>query len=238
MRAPEARDELKAVRWKADNRLKQLLDELSRLYPGGCLTVAAAEPMGTMPGPGNDRYLNLLVVLFQRTIALLRSFQKPVHLSIRTAKRHVLRPTGVHTDLTQADVHLAFNEALRISGIGTPIHRVVVPPEDYGASVHPGLVLADHLMNQLRIQLTPRSWALLAQGFWRTTGVAVEVLDPLSGQPLPAISANGPPRAFVEAVLTGQPPPDLAGVQPTWAVEEAKLWLSALDTRKRTGGKI
>ncbi|OJT25043.1 hypothetical protein BO221_11715 [Archangium sp. Cb G35] len=237
MRA-EASDALQAVRWTAQGRMKRLLEELSRLYSGGCLTVAAAESMGAVPGPFTDRYLNLLVALFQRTIALLRSFQKPVYLSIRTATRHVLRPTGGRTSLTRADVHQAFNEALRISGIGTPIHTVVVPPEDYSSvSVHPGLVLADHLMNQLRVQLTPRSWEVLAQGFWKSTGVAVELPDPLSGQPLPTVSANGAPRAFLEAAFTGQPLPGLSGVQPAWAVDEARLWLSALEARKRTGGE-
>ncbi|MEZ4299105.1 MAG: hypothetical protein R3B70_29420 [Polyangiaceae bacterium] len=108
--------------------------------------------------------------------------------------------------------------------------------EGRGASVAPGIVLADIAANTLRRALLgSAAWSGLAVDLEGRLGLPVSAkcaLLPLAAA-LPGVAADGPARdairsaATIVSAVASAPSPSLAG-EPRWAKEQAEAWIAAL----------
>lgn len=236
-RVPVAFRSLQAVR---DHCYRQLWRVLAH-YTSTCkaLAIAAVESRSgprRPPGPDEDRYLRLLAVLCERLVQLARLTEPPPRIVLRVASRRVLRLERA-SELTREDLVTLAEQVTRTSlPGGTRIELVPEPPERYGTRVHPGLTLADYVVNQLRFILVHGNslpWARALQAVRSQLALPIE-LTVGSMQKFPTLAADGAPQQAILSVLSGAPSPDLAAVQPRWVREQAETCMTLLGTDSRS----
>lgn len=234
--APVAFRALQAVR---DHCYRQLWSVLAH-YTSTCkaLAIAAVESRGgprRSPGPGEDRYLSLLAVLCERLVQLARLTDPPPRIVLRVASRRVLRPERA-SELTREDLVTLAEQVTRTAlPDGTRLEFVLEPPERYGTRVHPGLTLADYVVNQLRFILVQGNsfpWARALQAVRSQLALPIELTGD-GVQKFPTLAADGAPQQAILSALSGAPPPALAAVQPRWAREQAETCMVLLGRESR-----
>ncbi|MCB9609693.1 MAG: hypothetical protein H6716_24080 [Polyangiaceae bacterium] len=104
------------------------------------------------------------------------------------------------------------------------------PQSAKDAAVHPLLIMADFVCNQLRSvvgnPVKPRvTWGDFATRATTRTGLSPECDAQALACPLPAVAALGLPQ---EALRQRTALPNLSRHEPAWAREQAQLWLGAL----------
>ena len=204
-------------------------------------SVDAHDPRGPgSPVAGGARYDAALRGLFERTLLLLRSPAR---------ERHVIRVVAARIDrrepalglalrpLMPRDIGRAADEAQalpfhRVPASATPQVRFVpeVPPR-YDANVHPGVVVADFVANELHAPLGQAGSLrrLLDHGFARTRLRGETTPRGLDVGVMPTPSAVGAEEVLWRAALEAAPRPDLSPRFPRWRYEQADRWAAALE---------
>lgn len=204
-------------------------------------TAASVPPARAEGDPeGPDRYDAALETLFERLFLLFRGGESAHRIEVlaATLRRrepalgNVERPL-MHTDIGRAArraLDVPFHNGRENEPLEARVRVVPLQPLPYDENVHPGLVLADFVANNLHRALgTAGSMrSLLEEGRTRTSLSGERLAAALPGQgPLPAAAAIGAPRAHVRQALEGEVDA-LSPSFPAWRVEQATRWAAAL----------
>lgn len=205
-----------------------------------CFALAAVSRAGSWPEEesgetSGDRYLDLLVVLFERLFHLLRaSHSMPPVVEVRVLERDV---RGAHAarPLSVADIERAVAVARRTlfkrgsDDVTVRIHGV----DRWDADTHVGLVIADQIAWRLRRTLIEPSWYRLKDRWAQLTETPLECVPrSAAGDPtrLPCLAVSGSARNAIESAIGATVPPGMARISPSWAREQASRWIHALPT--------
>ncbi len=213
---------------------------LDRFGPDRCFALAASDDGSESPPPDgpSDRYLALLVPLFERVFALLRA---------RPAERHTVRVFAAERDVDDPVLGLGERRLLRPQDLsdcvrlaerfpfdapGSPtdpwvrlVPMLTVPYEEVAP---PGVVLADFVGNRCRRVLAGRSsWrdvqrelSLATRLPFEATTRACEALGPR-----PTVASTGAPRvAIARAFASGENDLPVGGTT-EWRQEQARRWI-------------
>lgn len=203
-----------------------------------CYALAAVSPAGSWPeeqgdGGSGDRYLDLLVVLFERMFHLLRAERSaaPV-VDVRVLERNVT-VASVTRPLSVSDVEgaIALARQTRFKSGSPDVTVNVHGVNRWDDDTHACLVIADQLAWRLRRTLTEPNWYRLRGRWAQLTETPIEQVprsatgDP---KPLPSVAVSGSARSAVEAAFATPIPTGMARVSPRWAREQASHWVNAL----------
>lgn len=216
---------------------------LDRFGPDRCFAVAAGDD-GRAPPDGPDRYLALLVPLFERVFALLRARPAERHtVWLFAATRDVHDPRLGARRLQPRDVgdRVRAAERFAFEAPTTPtdpwVRLVVASTPSYEEAVPPGVVLADFVANRSRRALaTNRPWDELRAELRAEARLPFEAVP--RGAPAlglrPTVAASGAPRdAVARAFATGDAdgPFGPAG----WRSDQARRWAEVAAAVRRGG---
>jgi hypothetical protein len=242
--APSLADELELLVEQDAHRMRQVLAGTATLFgaeaPGDAFIVAATDT-GHVDGyavedpvVARDRYLALLGVLFERTLALLcERVEADARVWTTAARRTVERRDVGRFPLMPRNIGAAAAVAASfpLFDAGRTRCPKLVPADvrAYDAAVTPGLVLADFVANRLRGALR-RIGHLSWERLERISGAQLEL--PVAAKPrfleyaspIPAIAATGAPNAAIWSAFRGTAvETSLDGVRP-WARGQAAIW--------------
>ena len=243
--------------------VRQVIAEMARTYgPARCLAIAAVDTGSrhlsqAEPVAPPDRYLNLLTALFERVYTLLRSDRgEGQEVRVRVERLNVKSPrfpgSGfVRKDrdrvpLMAQDIAVCVREAEQFPFIapeaGQSDGQVRIVPNTPSAKspfMHPGLVLADTLVNVLRSTL---DWGIappLHHVIWTMDEVfhlpiTMQALGFDAGDKVSTLSCAGIQRQLIRQAF--QEPAAASTLQvraeatvPAWAREQAKGWISMVE---------
>ncbi len=196
--------------------------------------VAAFDRAGRSRRNDRERYEGLLRACVERValhIAPRGSFSF-VHL--RVAERDLNDGTTTRRlDVPRVEHILRSAEPMFESSDARALVRSVGP---FDATTHPGVVIADHLVNRFRrIARRASSWRELAVEFEIATRMAIEGgcgrLD--GAQLLPAATDDGPAHAAVLAAMSDNAKHRGNPEQSGWVAEQAAAWISAAEGWRR-----
>ncbi|MEZ4240551.1 MAG: hypothetical protein R3F59_31230 [Myxococcota bacterium] len=206
---PRAYRALDAERLRGDQQMDALFAELFR--NGDAFVVANHDPPCDDPDAAT-RYERMLTGLLERLVQVLAD-EPPPQVLVRCAQFH-----------TDARVGPPAGRAATFDVRGCRCSLLTTRPQTYRAHVHPGIVLADFAANRLHREAVPRdSWAA-----FRAASRTLQVVRRPArlDRELPTAAGEGAPRDAVTAAFAGAPAAlDGAG----WAVEQANLWVRALE---------
>jgi hypothetical protein len=242
--APASHDKLRWEMEKQRTAMTQLLKMVGRECYGmdRCFVVGAWDAGGG--GPAGDRYLRLLSTLLERTAQIVGGGAAAPTLWIYVATRDVVEH-GARRPLGSRHVQDRANAAPHPLPGGSglpPIVAVARPPQAYDADVHPGIVLADFVANQLgHVLRVDRTWRETADAAERHVGLAVEARPSwmTATSKLPTLAIEGPWRDAVRGALSGAdlPAPPPASDLPAWTREQADAWIAAARSADRGGAR-
>ncbi len=243
-RHPAIADALTGLARDVERRYRDVAGELlDRFGADRCFAVAASDD-GRTPPDGPDRYLALLVLLFERVFALLRSRPAERHtVWVFAATRNVHDPRVGSRPLQPRDVGACVRAAERFpfdapSTTTDPWVRLVVASTPrYEDAVPAGVVLADFVANRSRRPLAAnRPWRDLHRELVADTRLPFEAVPrgaPVSGL-CPTVAATGSPRdAVARAFATGRVDGPSGSVG--WRSEQARRWAEVAASVHRRG---
>jgi hypothetical protein len=254
----EAGSELRRLDWHAHERLElevkrarqELACFLARDLPQlaeraggrGVALVAAwqdgeaeteAERRGdrvTLARRADARYVAVYEALLERCLSLVGAPSRQTEIWAHLADRGWAEPRPA----VAAALNGAEARALAFPLVRQSSPRVIrVTASRYDPSVAPGIVLADFAANALLPSLRERhAWIDVQHSMEERTGLRPRATCALlGGLALPAVAADGRPRAAIRAhaepTVTSAPVTPLSGV-PRWASEQAGAWVSAV----------
>ncbi len=229
---------LRALTRQAEIDYQHLGEELQRRFgPDGAFVVAAMDPgrAHAITTETGDRYLSLLVVLFERIFAVLRARPAERHVvRVTAAVRHVSVPLVGRRPLRPQDLGDCVRRAERFaldppSGPVDPFIRVVpgTTPR-YDQNAPPGIVLADFVARGLRhaVRDLSQQWSTAEARAERGVRFPASVVPRVTpgGARCPTVAAVGEPRARVALAFAGGVVPPAAGN--TWMDQQADAWIT------------
>lgn len=233
--AEEARAESERFRFAMRELGRQLTSAADALVVGADASSSGLDEGDEGPGPVVDRYLSALRALLERTV-LLAKRAKVSRVEVSVAKRWVQHPGFPPVDLRVADVGHAVRDTVgypwvsHVEGFEREgLRVVVVETAAYDAHVHPGIVVADFVANQLRRELFDPTcpWSRLRSTCRRTFALPLEVA--LDRADVPTLACDGEPRAILRDGLRGHDVADrLDGLRRSWRREQVERWLEVL----------
>ena len=230
-------DALRELARDVERRYQDVAGELLRRFgPDRCFAVAASDDGLSAPSPADqsDRYLALLVPLFERVFALLRARPAERHtVRLFAAERHVFDPVLGSRRLRPQDLDACVRLAERfpLDAPATPtdpwVRLVSTMTMPYDEFAPPGVVLADFVANRARLPLAGNApWSDLHRVLTADTRLPFEAAArscPTLG-PRPTIAANGPARHTIAQAFGHDgdtSPPD---TPPGWRSDQAQRW--------------
>lgn len=254
--APSFADGVQQLLEQDVHRMRQVLDRAGALFgaddPGEAFVVAAADTGHADayaiedPVVERDRYLALLGVLFERTLALLcERVGAGARIWTSVARRSVHRRDVGRFPLMPRNIGAAAETAARFPLFdgATPRPKLIaagVPA--YDAAVPAGMVLADFVANRIRgalLRVGRLSWDRLGRM------ARAQVAMPIAARPrfveyaspIPAIAATGAPNAAIWSAFEGMPAALDFGDVPQWARDQAMIWCDVGRTWRGSRGR-
>lgn len=181
-------------------------------------------PMATDPW-GDADYWELFETMLERALALVAEPDGDANLWVHIAAR-TSGGAGT-TRLAMAKANAATHPLLRRSKRATVV--VALKEQHYNARAHPGLILADFMINRVRHALSgPQSWSNVEASLHRRVGLYAGSTCRLVRRAtrLPAISGTAGDREAVRRASAGEVGPIL-GESP-WARQQASIWVDAI----------
>jgi hypothetical protein len=218
-------------------KLTRLLRECGERFHG---VAVATFDTGRASVPEEGRYLRGLEALLERVYQLVAAPGVEVCVAVQVLGRGLEQVSGKRTYLARHHVERACSSAIRFpiarNASAPRVTWQLTQPVHFGPSVHPGLVLADFVVN--------RCWQrVLRSGDWSAVErqAKAQIRLPVTahasfggerGSPLPTVAAEGLPRSAIHAAFaagSGVPelPSGFAAVRPAWAREQAQAWIEA-----------
>ncbi len=201
----------------------------------GSFAVAAFDRARSRGRSERERYEGLLRACVERVAVLVgtRGSFSSVHL--RVAERDLSDGNTIRRlDVTRVEhVLQTASPTLKLSGARALVRQV----GPFDANTHPGVVIADHLVNRFRrIARSAATWRALADDFEVTTRMAIEAASGrVEGELLPAATDDGGAHASVLAALASDGPHSAQGAdeKPGWLREQAAAWIAASEGWRR-----
>lgn len=217
-------------------RLTSLLRECGELFHG---VAVAAFDTGRAPVPEEGRYLRGLEALLERVYQLVATPAGDVRVAVQVLGRGLEQASGKRTYLARHHVERACSSAIRFpiarNASAPRVTWELTQPVHFGPAAHPGLVLADFVVNRCWQRVLRGDWSAVERQAKAQIRVPVTAHASFGGElasRLPTVAAEGLPRSAIHAAFAAGPgaaelPLGFGAVRPAWAREQAQAWIEA-----------